>query len=106
MRQELSTALYQHDAATRVIARLLVERDEARDALSHVTVGAGTSSAANGEQMEVDAPQVPEYIQEKVAATKAECVVKGLNIIGRAVLTDSLGFLRIERTVRYRRTGR
>ncbi|KAF8243234.1 cell cycle control protein [Wilcoxina mikolae CBS 423.85] len=72
VRQELSTALYQHDAATRVIARLLVERDEARDALSHVTVGAGTSSAANGEQMEVDAPQVPEYIQEKVAATKAE----------------------------------
>jgi len=71
-RQELSTALYQHDAATRVIARLLKERDEAREALSHVTVGAGTTI---GEQMEVDAPQVPSYIQEKVEETKAEYVL-------------------------------
>jgi pre-mRNA-processing factor 19 len=57
-----------------VIARLLKERDEAREALSHVTVGAGVSTAADGERMEVDVAQVPEHIKEKIDATRAEYV--------------------------------
>ena len=75
MRQELSTALYQYDAATRVITRLTKERDEARDALSRVTVGAGGASAAAAtEQMELDGPQLPLEIQGRVAGAKARCV--------------------------------
>lgn len=50
-REELATALYQHDAAVRVIARLTRERDEARESLSKVTVADG---AMNGDSMAVD----------------------------------------------------
>ena len=68
-RQELSTALYQHDAAVRVIGRLTKERDEARDALSKVTVRPG-GGAPNGEQMEVDRKGLPEPIAAKVQETQ------------------------------------
>ncbi|KAF2136995.1 uncharacterized protein K452DRAFT_362154 [Aplosporella prunicola CBS 121167] len=69
-RQELSTALYQHDAAVRVIARLTRERDEARDALSKVTVSAG--GAAGGDAMQVDTQALPEAIAAKIDARHAE----------------------------------
>ncbi|KAI9831349.1 MAG: hypothetical protein M1819_005123 [Sarea resinae] len=68
-RQELSTALYQHDAAVRVIARLTRERDEARDALSKVTVNAG-SRVSNGDAMQVDNQGLPDSAAAKVDSTQ------------------------------------
>lgn len=68
-RQELSTALYQHDAAVRVIARLTRERDEARGALSKVSVGRRPATE-NGEAMQVDNTGLPEAIVARVEATQ------------------------------------
>lgn len=67
-RQELSTALYQHDAAVRVIARLSRERNEARDALSRLTVN-GTA-ANNVDSMQIDGQELSSALVEKVEATK------------------------------------
>jgi pre-mRNA-processing factor 19 len=67
-RQELATALYQHDAAVRVIARLTKERDEARDALSKVTVSAG--AASNGDAMQIDSQGLPEGLSARVDETQ------------------------------------
>ncbi|KAJ0104302.1 hypothetical protein N8I77_008558 [Diaporthe amygdali] len=71
-RDELANALYQHDAAVRVIARLTRERDEARAALSRVTVSAGSGAGANGDAMAVDNETLPEELAAHVDETQAK----------------------------------
>ena len=73
VRQELSNALYENDAAKRVVARLQRERDEAKDALSKI-VGNGAAGGANGDAMQVDAQELSAELQEKVDATREKYV--------------------------------
>lgn len=71
-RQELSSALYYNDSAQRVIARLQKERDEARDALSRVTVSGsnGSNGAANGDAMQVDGQGLSSAVLAKIDETQ------------------------------------
>ncbi|KAM7191765.1 Pre-mRNA-processing factor 19 [Rhypophila sp. PSN 637] len=67
-REELANALYQNDAAVRVIARLTKERDEARDALSKLSIAptGGAAGAGGDDAMAMDNLSLPEPLQEHV----------------------------------------
>ena len=71
-RQELSTALYQNDAAVRVIARLTAERNEARGVLAKINVR--EPSTTNGDGMQVDATRLPADLALQVEATQEKWV--------------------------------
>ena len=70
-RQELSTALYENEAALRLIAKHKRERDEARDALAKVSVSS-RNPAGEGDAMQVDSAPLPSSVIAKVDATQAE----------------------------------
>jgi pre-mRNA-processing factor 19 len=67
-RQELSTALYDYEGALRLLARVTKERDDARDALSKIDVGAGASRQSDA--MEVDGAELPEDLAQAVDETQ------------------------------------
>ncbi|CAG8579554.1 3908_t:CDS:2 [Acaulospora morrowiae] len=75
VRQELSHALYQHDAACRVIARLLKERDAAREALAnvqaHINIQPPPDTATTDHPMETEeeAKGINDAVIEKLNET-------------------------------------
>ncbi|PFH50770.1 hypothetical protein AMATHDRAFT_3625 [Amanita thiersii Skay4041] len=70
LRQELSYALYAQDAGTRVVARLIRERDAAREALSNVqaTIGVATSAPSGGDVEMTDEGTSEEALPAEVVA--------------------------------------
>lgn len=91
-RQELSTALYQNDAATRVIARLARERDEAREALSSVAISGAVGSS--GDAMHVDGQALPDDLVAQIDATQQQYVFLRLTPSVRRRLTATGSSLR------------
>jgi len=76
VRQELAHALYQHDAACRVIARLIKERDEARNTLASLK-GSGAvaqqQGQSGGDAMEVEGGNMlSEEVRAKMTSTSQE----------------------------------
>ncbi|KAH8120623.1 Prp19-domain-containing protein [Phellopilus nigrolimitatus] len=76
VRQQLSHALYAQDSATRVVARLIKERDASREALANVqaTIGIAASASLGGdvemsEQAAEEAPGLPKEIVAQIDKT-------------------------------------
>merc|ERR1712205_113155 len=68
VRQELSHALYQHDAACRVIARLIKERDTARSALQNAQADISATAAAAPSRMDVEEEGITKEIVKKMTS--------------------------------------
>lgn len=64
--------MYQHDAACRVILRLQKERDEAREALSKVSIDGVPQPPAGGDSMQVDSSNLPAPIADKIIQFRDE----------------------------------
>ncbi|MBN3324178.1 PRP19 factor, partial [Atractosteus spatula] len=105
-RQELSHALYQHDAACRVIARLTKEVTAAREALATLKPQAGLvvpqavpasqpTAAGGGEPMEVSeqvgmTPEIIQKLQDKATVLTTERKKRGKTVPEELVRAEDL----------------
>lgn len=106
-RQELSRALYEHDAAVRVITRLSIERDEAREALSKITVNGGP--VGNGDAMQIDGQGLSGDLVAKVEATQEKYAtiiqLRISNQVSEQRLIVSSDYPRLDESVPFQITG-
>jgi pre-mRNA-processing factor 19 len=74
-RQELSNALYENDAAKRVIARLMKERDEARQQLDQFKATYSAPAKPADQAMDVDEAKLPAHVAAHLDQTAASQVL-------------------------------
>lgn len=79
-RQELSHALYQQDAATRVVARIAKERDAAREALASVNATLGGGTVENQADIEMsEAKEEPQGVLPSTMVEEIDVLFKTLS---------------------------
>lgn len=87
LRQDLSHALYKEDAAMRVLARVVKERDQARAALADLqkTLGVSGAPAEADTDMDTDAPAeqsgVPPQVAQRIQSTHDTLVIVSFPIL-------------------------